>query len=1101
MKRRTCEPRRLLSVAAVLAGAGLLGLFPTDPVYAAGKQPASGVSKHIGKPAAVVLPTGSQRARPLTLASVGKAAALAPSVRTAMVALAGLSAAPPQIRVDPRRGGLTRFRGQVANPHGTGLVAATMLLHEHKDALGLLAAPGKVALVQREVIAEANDGLHLVLDVTYAGLPVWGAEVAAHFAADGTLTAINAQRLSVLAPAMQMRYGGAAAQQRARRWNAAGSGDGAVRDLNTPELGVWPGDDIRPAAWTWRLVQSVDLPDGTPQHYATYVDSNDGRVIARHALVATEKVTPTTGVAVNMFDQPITLRISHYESSNVFGLFDQSKGLAAATIYTFNAQHSENKGALATSANKNQWSKPLATAHEHMQQVVDYFRQTHARNSWDGKGAQVRQLVHFGVAYNNAFWDSWNKHMALGDGDGYFFKSFTRALDVSAHEYAHAVITGTVNLVYQGQPGALNESFADVMSVMVDRDDWLIGEEIVGADAFPLGYARSLATPEGGNQPAHMDDLYKGLEDYGGVHINSGIPNHAAYVLAQARSRELVEKVWYRTLYKHHIGTQASFVDMAEGTMTACDELAAAGQADAGDCTEVAKAWVAVGVLGAADVPMNGCPTNASEKGGLCYCDPGHVPNNDGSACVALGNVECPANSIQINGQCFCQEGFKPNADSSQCVAIADACPLNASWDLAAKACVCNEGFEGAANAADGKCEVIPSDCPDDSHPEWPDPQQQDDYLCVCNQNYQDDGEGGCEVVPGTCGNESFYGRCDGDTLIYCQLGDEDSIAVVDCAADDLVCGKFDSIIGFDCLNPDGVGPGGTCEADGYQECGASVPFCVSEVDAATGFCSHECKAKPDCEATPAETAAFDCCATVSDGTRACLKDPYCADNIDTKATCDDVPGGSTYYGKCVGDVLIYCDGSTATTQEVFCATLGLECRWVDKTTGYSCVEPNSGALPEAPPDWCPHENDGHCDVPELCPVGSDLFDCNPCGEVTADGRCMGNTLQVCDSAVGLVGTPCDEQGMMASCVVGEDGVAACVPDEDGDSAVPTEGGGDDTVTQDDTDDSAGGGGGSFSCTCRSDDAGQPGGAAVLGLLALGLASLRRRRRTRPVSQ
>ena len=53
-----------------------------------------------------------------------------------------------------------------------------------------------------------------------------------------------------------------------------------------------------------------------------------------------------------------------------------------------------------------------------------------------------------------------------------------------------------------------------------------------------------------------------------------------------------------------------------------------------------------------------------------------------------------------------------------------------------------------------------------------------------------------------------------------------------------------------------------------------------------------------DCE------SAYDCCASVSDGTRACLKDPYCAENVDTKAQCNDVPGGSTYFGHCDGDVL-----------------------------------------------------------------------------------------------------------------------------------------------------------------------------------------------------
>ena len=180
---------------------------------------------------------------------------------------------------------------------------------------------------------------------------------------------------------------------------------------------------------------------------------------------------------------------------------------------------------------------------------------------------------------------------------------------------------------------------------------------------------------------------------------------------------------------------------------------------------------------------------------------------------------------------------------------------------------------------------------------------------------------------------------------------------------------------------------GGKCAADSYQVCDDSVPFCVSQEGDPDGFCSHECKAKSECQANASEKAAFACCASVSDGTRACLQDAYCAENVDTKASCDDVPGGSTYFGKCDKNVLIYCDGSTDTTQEVFCNKLGLECGWVDKQTGYSCVEPNSGALPEAPDDWCPYEEDGVCDAPEKCPDGTDLLDCKYC-PTTDDGVC-----------------------------------------------------------------------------------------------------------------
>lgn len=1082
-----------LAAALGLTAAALCLAPASDSAAAVGKQ--AGVGKRAGAQAVRVSATPTRPPLGVAVAIAAKAEPPAPHVQAALVRMSAASSIAPKIRLDPVRGTLHRFEGRVDNPHGAGPIAAARLLASHQDALGLAAAPGAVDLVPTRVIhdpGEPGDGTHLVYAVHYRGLPVWTAELAAHFDGAGALTSVNAQALGRLAPAMELRYGPEAARQRARLVNQSRSDGGHLVDHGAPELGVWPATQQKPGgALTWRLVQEIREADGTPQRIATFVDAESGAVVARHPLLITAKAQATTTTATDLFNKQVTLRISHYPDTNTYALIDQSKGAAGARLNTRDAAFSaQSYGAVVTDKSKTGWTKSEATAHNHMQRVIDYFQATHARNSWDGQGADVDVSIHFGQHYNNAFWDPSKRTMVIGDGDGKFFTEFTRALDVAAHEFSHAVVSGTVNLIYQGQSGALNESFADVMACMVDRDDWTIAEDILGP-SFPYPVARSLADPPLGNQPGHMKDLWKTVEDYGGVHTNSGIPNHAAYQLASKRSREVVEQIWYRTLYKNHVNSGASFIDMAEGTMTACNELVALGKASAADCQANAEAWVVVGVLAADQVPMNGCPDNATEKDGLCYCDDGTFPSNDGTACVAYGDLQCPANSIPGNGTCYCQDGFVPNADFSQCVAKEMGCPLNAEWNGALKQCVCKAGFEGIPSAPDGKCDAIDSDCPENAHPEWPDPNQPDVYNCLCNDNFEFDGNA-CQVIPGSCGNESFHGRCEGDALVYCkQSGDpDDGIQSVDCGADGLTCGLFDSLVGMDCLNPNGVPPAGSCDADGYQECDDSAPFCVAEAGEMEGFCSHECKATKDCE------PAFDCCATVSDGTRACLVDPYCADNIDPKATCDDVPGGSTYYGKCEGGVLVYCDGSTKTTQEVFCAALGLECGWVDAATGYNCVPPDSGALPNAPDDYCPYDHDGVCDVPANCPEGSDLFDCNPCGAVPAAGVCEGDVLKVCDPDVGLVTTDCADLEATPTCGGDGAGGSACVPGDGGGTGGETTGGGDDTASGggDDATATAGGDGGgqTITCTCSSEAAPGPWS---LGLGVLALLGLRRRRR------
>ena len=174
--------------------------------------------------------------------------------------------------------------------------------------------------------------------------------------------------------------------------------------------------------------------------------------------------------------------------------------------------------------------------------------------------------MHYGVDYDNAFWNG--ERMVFGDGDGEIFTGFTGSLSVIAHELSHGVIEDEGGLVYRGQSGALNESIADVFGALVeqhhlgqtvDEASWLIGEGIF-TDAVEGRALRSLAAPGTAYdddvlgrdpQPAHMDGYVVTRDDNGGVHINSGIPNHAFYRTAMAlggHAWERAGRIWYRTI-------------------------------------------------------------------------------------------------------------------------------------------------------------------------------------------------------------------------------------------------------------------------------------------------------------------------------------------------------------------------------------------------------------------------------------------------------------------------------------------------------------------------------------------------------------------------
>ena len=242
--------------------------------------------------------------------------------------------------------------------------------------------------------------------------------------------------------------------------------------------------------------------------------------------------------------------------------------------------------------------------------TFDLYYDIYGRNSIDNNGMGLISTVHYGQKYNNAFWNG--QQMTYGDGDGYIFNRFTIAIDVIGHELTHGVVQHTANLVYQNQPGALNESMADVFGSLVKQRklgqtaaqaDWLIGAGLLTAKV--KGQAlRSMKAPGTAYddpvlgkdpQPAHMKDIYTGSADNGGVHINSGIPNHAFYNAALeigGNAWEKAGRIWYVTL-KDKLGRNSDFQDAANKTYQVAGDLYGANSLEQ---KAVVKGWADVGI-------------------------------------------------------------------------------------------------------------------------------------------------------------------------------------------------------------------------------------------------------------------------------------------------------------------------------------------------------------------------------------------------------------------------------------------------------------------------------------------------------------------------
>jgi Zn-dependent metalloprotease len=268
--------------------------------------------------------------------------------------------------------------------------------------------------------------------------------------------------------------------------------------------------------------------------------------------------------------------------------------------------------------------------------TYDLYSDIYGRNSIDNSGLRLDSTVHYQKGYDNAFWDG--KQMVYGDGDEdlpaaqRLFNRFTAALDVIGHELTHGVTQYEANLAYWDQSGALNESMSDVFGSLVkqyqrkqtaDQADWIIGEGLFTSNVIGVGIRSMKAPGTAYNdpvlgkdpQPGHMKDYVRTVEDNGGVHINSGIPNHAFYVTALEMGGYAWEKsgrIWYKTLVDK-LQERSTFQQACDLTYEAAGEIFGANSLEQ---QAVKTGWSEVGITTGGDAP-SGCLSTVLSTFGL----------------------------------------------------------------------------------------------------------------------------------------------------------------------------------------------------------------------------------------------------------------------------------------------------------------------------------------------------------------------------------------------------------------------------------------------------------------------------------------------------
>lgn len=473
--------------------------------------------------------------------------------------------------------------------------AAFEFMNTHKELLQI-ASPTtefEVKAIESDLVGKT----HVRLLQQYRGIPIWGSDVVVHLNEFG-VEAFNGRyertpQLESIEAKVSPDEVLETVEADLRTFTTIEVLSERAKELihhedRVVELIIYPTHKKQYLAWKVSYFASLS------NHWEYFVDALTGQILHKYQHIC--KDGPATATAQDL--KGINRTFNTYEYGNAFLMLDTQQPMfnaaqsnlpddPAGGILTLdlndNPLNAINSQLQHASSSNNNWSgqRTAVSAHYNAAVCYNYFRNTHQRNSLNGRGGTIISIINIaesdGGGMDNAFW---NGHfMGYGSGRTAFIDPLAKSLDVAGHEMTHGVIQNTANLVYQYQSGALNESFADVFGVLIDRDDWTLGEDIVNPNIFSSGALRSMSNPNNGAfpnqngwQPKSMSEYVNTNQDNGGVHINSGIPNRAFYLFASQVGKDKAEKIYYSAL-KNYLTQSSQFIDARLAVVQAAKDL------------------------------------------------------------------------------------------------------------------------------------------------------------------------------------------------------------------------------------------------------------------------------------------------------------------------------------------------------------------------------------------------------------------------------------------------------------------------------------------------------------------------------------------------
>jgi vibriolysin len=417
--------------------------------------------------------------------------------------------------------------GQIAQRNASiASSGSTSMVHaRHSQALGL-DSESRLFLLDRKTDRGVRSHRY---QQTFRGVPIFGENVIVNEDEAGNIRTLFGRKVEGLAseiPSTKAQLNAARALQIGKTASLGNSiGFMRIRDEKS-NLMIYIGDDNR-ARRAYVVSYFADTTQGgSPTRPMVIVDADSGAVLKQwdnlqHALIG-------TGPGGN-------LKTGQYEYGTNYGYLDVVQSGATCTMSNANVKTVDlNSGTSGTTAfsytcprntvrSANGAFSPLNDGHYFGGIVYSMYQ------AYIGRAPLTFQLtmkLHYGVSYENAFWDG--SSMTFGDGATTFYPLVS--LDVTSHEVSHGFTEQNSGLIYSSQSGGINEAYSDIAGeaaefYMRGSNDWKVGADIFKAN----GALRYMNSPSlDGVSIENAASYYEGLD----VHYSSGVYNKAFYSLA-----------------------------------------------------------------------------------------------------------------------------------------------------------------------------------------------------------------------------------------------------------------------------------------------------------------------------------------------------------------------------------------------------------------------------------------------------------------------------------------------------------------------------------------------------------------------------------------